>query len=155
MTKKKCSHCGYNFKPKEETETLCELCKIQLRDNSSVHSFEVKYLRPGLLDIQGILLLSSEKIVFEPNEVYFKDKKLELRLSRIKDVRFATEKDISALRVWLVGPVLGTFLKKKHNILLIDFLDKFGIEQHLVFEGSDMDLAISELDELRKAQKLL
>ena len=100
MSKKKCSHCGYKFKPTNESEKICKLCKVQLRDDSSGHrvEFEVKYL--GSLEIKGKMLLFPEKVVFGPKEVYFKDRKIELALSKIKDVRFSTEKEISALRVF-------------------------------------------------------
>ena len=77
MNKKKCCHCGYKFKPTNESEEICELCKVQLRDDSSGHrvEFDVKYL--SSLEIKGKMLLFSEKIVFEPKEVYFKDRKME------------------------------------------------------------------------------
>ena len=100
MSKKKCTHCGYNFKSTNESEKICELCKIQLRADSSGHKveFDVKYL--GSLEIKGKMLLFPEKVVFEPKEVYLKDRKMEFALSKIKDVRFSTEKEISALRVF-------------------------------------------------------
>ena len=150
MSKKKCSHCGYKFKPKNESETICELCKVQLRDDSSGHrvEFDVKYL--GSLEIKGKMLLFPEKVVFEPKEVYFKDRKMELALSRIKDVRFYTEKEISALRVFLLGATLGSLFKKEHNMITIDYEDEFGIILHPIFEGDDMETAIAELNELRK-----
>jgi hypothetical protein len=81
-------------------------------------------------------------------------KKIEILIDKIKDARFATEEDISALRVWLVGPVLGTLWRERHKILVIDFEDEFGIVQHLAFEGNDMEEAIEELYEIRKAGKL-
>ena len=153
MSKKKCAHCGYNFKPTNEREELCELCKLQLRDDSSGHrvEFDVKYL--GSLEIKGKMLLFPEKVVFEPKEVYFKDRKIELMLSKIKDVRFSTEKEISALRVFLLGATLGSLFKKKHNFLTIDYEDEFGIIQHPIFEGDDMETVIEELNELRKNYK--
>ena len=153
MSKKKCTHCGYNFKPKEESEIICELCKIQLRDDSSGHRYEfnAKYL--GSLEINGKMKLFPEKVVFEPKEVYFKDRKMEFKLSKIKDVRFATEKEISALRVLLLGVLDAVIFKKKHNMLTIDYEDEFGIIQHLIFEGDDMETAIAELNEIRKNYK--
>ena len=153
MNKKKCAHCGYKFKPKEESETICELCRLQMRDDSSGHKYEfdVKYF--GSLKIDGKLMLLSEKVVFKPKEVYFKDKKMELFLEKIKDVRFTTEKEITGLRVWLLGPTLGALMKKKHNLLTIDYEDDFGIIQHLIFEGPDMEIAIEEINEIRRNQK--
>jgi hypothetical protein len=151
--KKKCVHCGCNFKPKGDNELVCKPCKIQLRNDSSVHRFEVKYLRAGLLDIRGILLLSPEKIVFEPDEAYFKDKKFELALSKIKDARFASTKEISASRLLLLGVESAVLWPKKSNMISIDYEDEFGILQHPVFEGNDMDLVITELNELRRTSK--
>jgi hypothetical protein len=83
--------------------------------------------------VSGKLFSFENKVVFETYGEH--EGRLEIPIAKVKDVRFATEKDISALRVWLVGPVLGAFWKKKHNILLIDFEDEFGIIQHLAFEG--------------------
>ena len=155
MSKKKCAHCGYSFKPKEESETICELCKIQLRDDSacSGHRYEFDVKCHGLysFEIKGKLMLFPEKVVFEPKEVYFKDKKLEMELSKIKDVRYTTEKEISALRVWLLGTTLAALLKKKHHMLTIDYEDESGILQHLIFEGKNMKKAIEELNEIRRA----
>jgi hypothetical protein len=74
-----------------------------------------------------------------------------MRACKIKDVRFATEKDIDALRVAFFGIVTGIFWKKKHNILLIDFEDEYGIIQHLTFEGdNDIEYAENELYDIRK-----
>jgi len=103
--------------------------------------------------ISGKLLAIGNKIVFQTYGEH--EGKMEIPIAKIKDVRFATEKDISALRVWLVGPVFGTLWKKKHRILLIDFEDEFGIIQHLTFEGrNDIENAEKELYDMRKAEKL-
>jgi hypothetical protein len=157
MSKKKCAHCGYSFKPSEESETVCDLCKIQLRDDTATsgHRYEFDVNCHGLysFEIKGKLLLSPAKVVFEPKEVYFKDKKMEIKLSKIKDVRFSTEKEISALRVWLLGATLGALLKKKHNMLTIDFEDETGIMQHPIFEGADMDVALQEINEIQRNNK--
>ena len=97
-------------------------------------------------------MLSAEKVVFEPKEVYFKDKKIEIAVSRIKDVRFTTEKDISALRVWLLGATLGILNPVKRNMLTIDYEGESGIIEHLIFEGKDVETALEELNEFRKAK---
>jgi hypothetical protein len=72
---------------------------------------------------------------------------------KIKDVRFTTEKEISALRVWLLGPKWATLLKKKRHLLTIDDEDETGIIQHPFFEGDDMDLALEEINEIRITRK--
>jgi hypothetical protein len=103
--------------------------------------------------VSGKLFSVDGIVVFETYGEH--EGRLEIPIAKVKDVRFATEKDISALRVWLVGPVLGTFWKKKRNILLIDFEDEFGILQHLAFEGrNDIENSERELYDLRKAEKL-
>jgi hypothetical protein len=103
--------------------------------------------------ISGKLFSVDNKVVFETYGEH--EGRLEIPIARVTDVRFATEKDISALRVWLVGPVLGTFWKKKRNILLFDFEDEFGIIQHLAFEGrNDLENAEKELYQMRKTEKL-
>lgn len=165
MSKKKCAHCGYSFKPRNESETICEACRIQLRDDTTAsgHRYEFDVKCHGLysFEIKGKLLLSAEKVVFEPKEVYLKHKKLEMELSKIKDVRFTTEKEISALRVGLIGvtfgalagATLGALVKKKHHLLTIDFEDETGILQHPIFEGSDMNIALEEINEIRKNHK--
>jgi hypothetical protein len=102
--------------------------------------------------VSGKLFAVKDKVVFETYGEH--EGRLDIPIEKVRDVRFATEKDISALRVWLVGPVLGAFWKKKHYILLIDFEDEFGIIQHLAFEGrSDIENAESELYDMRKAFK--
>jgi len=103
--------------------------------------------------VSGKLIATKNKVIFETYGEH--EGKLEIPVAKIRDVRFATEKDISALRVWLVGPVFGGLWKKKHNILLVDFEDEFGIIQHLTFEGrSDIVNAEKELYDMRKAEKL-
>ena len=110
-------------------------------------------LIPPKETVTGKLMLVENKVIFETYGDH--EGKMEIPIAKIKDARFAVEKDISALRVWLVGPVLGTFWKKKLNILLIDFEDEFGILQHLVFQGrSDIENAEKELYDLRKVEKL-
>jgi len=145
MNKKKCDHCGYKFTPKDEKETICEPCQIQLKATCSEEHFNVKLLRDGLLNIKGTLTLDNKKIAFEPEEVYFKDKKLEIEVSKICDVRFASQREIEALRVFMLGAVLGALLKKQHNFLLIDYKGENGLIEHLVFEGNNMDLAIKKI----------
>jgi hypothetical protein len=86
--------------------------------------------------IRGKLSLSPDKLVFEPDWLSHSETK-EIPVAKIKDVRFATEKDISALRVWLVGPVFGTLWKETHRIILVDFEDKSGIIRHAIFKGGD------------------
>jgi len=113
--------------------------------------YEVTLLLPPDFKTRGKLLARKDKLVFEPDQYA---EKIEIPVNKIKDVRYATEKDISALRVWLVGPVLGTFWKEKHRILLIDFEDDQGIVQHLTFEGhEDIREAERELYDIRKAKK--
>ena len=115
--------------------------------------YNVKRLVSPEIEIEGKLLPYQDKVVFEPDEEYAE--KIVIPVTKIKDVRFATEKDISALRVWLVGPIWGTLWKKKHRILLIDVEDEYGIIQHLTFEGdNDIQDAEKELYDIRKARKL-
>ncbi len=103
--------------------------------------------------ISGKLFSIDDKVVFETYGEH--EGRIEISVAKVKDVRFATEKDIIALRVWLVGPVLGTFWKKKRYILLVDFEDDFGIIQHLAFEGrNDLENAERELYDMRKTEKL-
>ena len=93
------------------------------------------------------------KVVFEPYRG--SEGRVEIPVAKIRDVRFATEKEVRALRVLLMKPVLGKKKKKKHKMLLIDFEDEFGIMQHLTFEGGkDIEHAEKELYDLRKAEKL-
>jgi hypothetical protein len=119
-------------------------------DENSPIEFEVKHL--GQYEAEGILLLYPDRVVFSPKEDY--DVKIEIPVAKIVDARFATEKDISALRVWLVGPVLGTLWKKQHKMLTIDVEDEFGIIQHLVFEGEGVQEIVDELYEIRKKRRM-
>lgn len=101
------------------------------------------------IEIEGKLLLYPDKVVFEPKDE--DAERVEIPTKKIKDARFATKEDISALRVWLAGPVLGAFFKKEHKILLIDFENE-GIIEHLTLEGKDADLAMETLRDIRKAR---
>ena len=155
MQKRKCSHCGYSFKPKEQNETICEPCRIQLRDDSSGHKYEFDVKCFGLysFEIKGKMILSPEKLVFNPNEVYLKHKKTEIELSKIKDAIFSTEKEISPSRAFWLGVTFAVLNPIKHNMIRIDYDDESGITQHLIFEGKDIEKALKELNELRKNLK--
>lgn len=120
-------------------------CQIQLKATHPEEHYDVKLLREGLLDIKGTLTVNDGKGVFEPEEVYFRDKKVEVELSKIIDARFASQRDIEGLRVFLFGATLGALLKKQHNFLLIDYKGENGLIEHLVFEGDNMDLAIKKI----------
>jgi hypothetical protein len=118
-----------------------------------LREYWVKRLIPPKTKVSGKLLAIENKVVFETYGEH--EGRLEIPVAKVKDVRFATEKDVSALRVWLLGPAFGVFWKKKHKILLIDFEDEFGIIQHLTFEGgNDLENAEKELYDMRKAEKL-
>jgi hypothetical protein len=122
-------------------------------ESQKMSEYNVKRLIPPEFEIKGKLLPNKNKVVFEPDEEYAE--RIEIPIDKIKDVRFATEKDISALRVWLVGPVLGALWKKEHRILVIDVEDEYGIVQHLTFEGDNEIVdAERELYDIRKADKL-
>lgn len=152
MSKKKCSHCGYKFKPMEDNQKICELCRVQLRADyehpGHKYEFDANWL--SSLKIKGKLHLFPEKIVFLPKEEYFQDRKIELSLIKINDVRFSTEKEIKALRVFLLGATLGALFKQITKMITIDYTDDFGIIQHLILEGEDMKKALEEINELRK-----
>jgi hypothetical protein len=118
-----------------------------------LREYKVERLVPPKSKISGKLLAFEGKVVFEPHRG--SEGRVEIPVAKIRDVRFATEKEVSALRVLLLKPVLGVLWKKKHKMLLMDFEDKFGIIQHLTFEGGkDIENAEKELYELRKAEKL-
>jgi len=113
--------------------------------------YDVKYLNH--YETKGKLLLFSDKVVFEPTEEEEADK-IEIPVPKIKDARLATEKDISALRVWLLGPTLGVLFKKEHKLLIIDCEDELGIIKHMAFEGSGMEEAVEDLYDIRRKEKM-
>ena len=113
--------------------------------------YDVTYL--SHYEIKGKLLLFPDKVVFEPNEEE-EAEKIEIPVSKIKDARLATEKDISALDVFLLGPVLGVLAKRKHKLLTIDCEDELGIMEHLTFEGDGMEEAVQDLYEVRRKEKM-
>jgi hypothetical protein len=114
--------------------------------------FNVKHL--GSAETEGRLLVFNEKIVFEPKDLTFSYRRLEMEVGKIKDVRFTTEKEVSALRVFLLGPTLGVLFKSQHHMLTIDYEDELGITQHPIFEDADMESAIEEINEIRRNAKL-
>ena len=102
---------------------------------------------------KGKLMLFSDRVVFEPTEED-EAEKIEIPVPKIRDARFATEKDISALRVFLLGPTLGVFLKKQHKLLIVDCEDELGIIKHLAFEGEWMEEAVENLYDIRRKEKM-
>src|SRR5271157_3328798 len=121
----------------------------EIREHDPIE-YDLKYL--GQYETKGMLQLYPNRVVYSPEEDY--DEKIEIPIAKITDVRFATENDISALRVWLVGPVLGTLWKKQHKMLTIDVEDEVGIIQHFVFEGDGAEEIIAELYDIRKRRKM-
>lgn len=103
--------------------------------------------------IKGKLLLFSDKMVFEPAEEE-ETEKIEIPVPKIRDARLATEKDISALRVFLLGPIFGVFAKIEHKLLIIDCEDELGIMKHLTFEGDWMEEAVGDFYDIRREEKL-
>jgi len=75
-------------------------------------------------------------------------------LSKIKDVLFTTEKEVSPSRVFWFGLTLAVLNPIKHNMIRIDYDNESGILQHLIFEGKDIEDALKELNELRKTSKI-
>ncbi|MCW4054286.1 MAG: hypothetical protein NWE84_05125 [Candidatus Bathyarchaeota archaeon] len=51
------------------------------------------------------------------------------------------------------GEKSETLADKKNRLLTIDFEDETGIVQHHIFEGVDMDIALEEINEIRKNHK--
>jgi len=121
-----------------------------MTENELPSEYDVKYLSSR--EIEGKLCLYSGKLVFEPKEELAE--RIEIPIAKIRDARFATEEDISALNVFLLGATLGVLAKKKHKMLTIDVEDELGIILHLTFEGNDIEEAIEEIYEIRKARKL-
>jgi hypothetical protein len=118
---------------------------------SEYDEYDVTYL--SHYEIKGKLLLFPDKVVFKPNEEE-EAEEMEIPVSKIKDARLATEKDISALRVFLLGPVLGVLAKKEHKLLIIDCEDELGIMKHLAFEGGGMEEAVEDLYDIRREEKM-
>jgi hypothetical protein len=115
--------------------------------------YKVERLIPPDTRISGKILVTASGIVFEPK--HKNEEKLEIAVDKIRDVRFATEKEISAFRIVFEGVINAVLNPRIHKLLLIDFEDKFGIIQHLTFEGGD-EIVNAErgLYAMRKAEKL-
>jgi hypothetical protein len=114
--------------------------------------YDATYLGRYGIAVKGKLLLFSDRVVFEPVEE--EGEKIEIPVSKIRDARLATDKDISALRVWLLGPALGAYFKTERRLLIIDTEDELGIMKHLVFEGDGMEEAAEALYEIRRREKM-
>jgi hypothetical protein len=59
---------------------------------------------------------------------------------RIELLNVTQEREITALRTWLVGPVLSAWLKKKTMILTIGFRNEFGLLEVPSFKVSDDEI---------------
>ena len=57
------------------------------------------------------------------------------------------------MRVFLFG-ALGAIWKKKHKMLTIDFEDEFGMIQSAIFEGEEMEIALEEIYNIRRMEKV-
>lgn len=84
---------------------------------------------------EGTLIITTETVIFEaPN---FDLIPMKIPIDKIEDAKVVTEKEISALRVFLFGAVFGTLFKKTSKAFEIDFRDSHGILQHLIFQFED------------------
>ena len=114
-----------------------------------VWEFPSKYLGGHVSygeESNGILLLYSDpknKIVFESSETTF-----EIPFSKIKNVKIVSEKELKALRIFMVG-LLAFAWKKKHKLFLISYEDELGDIQTLIFDPDWIEDLSSTLYQLR------
>jgi len=71
---------------------------------------------------------------------YFEVEKLPLQVpyDKIKEVKNATQKDITVGRMLLTG-MLAFAWKKKKTLLLVTYEDRIGMDQNLIFDSKDLD----------------
>lgn len=71
MNKKKCVHCGYKFKPKDESEEICDSCKFQMKgcseskkenDIIGLEEDETVILDEGLIGFRKKLVLTNKRL---------------------------------------------------------------------------------------------
>ena len=102
--------------------------------------YRVTYLGGNIkypFEQEGTLTLTSKIVLFESPDSDLIPMKIPI--DKIEDAKIVTEKEISALRVFLIGPVLGTLFKKTNKAFEIDFRDSHGILQHPIFQFKDLD----------------
>ena len=124
-----------------------------MTENEMPSEYNVEYV--GSVEIKGKLYLYSSKIVFEPKDEFAE--RIVIPISRVRDAKFASNKDTGALWAWLAPLVVAPILKRltRSEILVLDFEDELGIVQHLAFAGEDdLEDTVEELYEIRKTSKL-
>ena len=97
-------------------------------------------------DTKGKFFVYTEpekKVVFESKKV-----NMEIPVSIIKDSKILTEKEMRARRVLLTG-LIGLAWKKKHKMLVVDFIDRLGNTQSPIFEVDKIEEVASKLYNMR------
>ena len=132
----KCPECGRLFKSEEQMiEHLESKHEMSTKENP-ILGFEATYLggHPANAGLAyGYLYIFSgqnNRIVFESENLTF-----EIPISRIKNVKAATEKEVSTMRVLLVG-ILALGWQKENKMYLIQFEDELGEMETVIFEHS-------------------
>jgi hypothetical protein len=149
-----CPDCGKLFKSEKE---MLEHYNTEHMPKVKVYpdvEIQAKYMggHSGFTNqSEGYLRLYLEphnRVVFTSHEFLFR-----IPVNKIKSTKVATEKELSALRIFLVG-LIAFGWKKERKMFLISFEDELGDIQSAVFEHSDnIDYFARELYNLRVRMK--
>ena len=85
----------------------------------------------------GVLTIKSAEVEFKASEFVANQYHFKFPTARIKSLELRTSKEISALRVWLAGPVLGTVMKAEITYVVVGYEDELGLTHILLFDIPD------------------
>ena len=148
----KCPDCGKTFQTWSDLSKHMEEHKEKAALPTTpvaIGKYKAKYFGGHVAFVKetdGVLHLYSEpesKIVFTSNTATF-----EIPFGKIKDSKIATEKELSLLRIALMG-LAGLALKKKTKFLVITYEDAIGGIQNPVFKPDLIEEFSSDLYRLR------
>jgi len=130
-----CVHCGKTYRVEHIAATTQEM-----RDNFS-DSFDALYI-----DGQGSILSATSTIFVldthahivlgESNNIV----QFEIPYADIQSLNILQEREITALRTFLVGPVLAAWLKKKTQVLAVGYRDSLGLLQTPTFKVENSEI---------------
>jgi DNA-directed RNA polymerase subunit RPC12/RpoP len=148
-----CSACGHRY-------SFAHLTALSEDQRKEVYAlFDALYIDGyGTLETRSAsiyvfedrLLTLFRRVGFEADDI-----RVTVNFDSIESLSVLQEREVTALRTFLVGPVLAAWLKKKTRILAIGFRDELGLIQTPNFKMVDLDVEQcynAILDQLKKSK---
>jgi len=132
-----CIHCGKEMRYSQESKMwVCDDCQVS-RDGilealpPNLASKLVSYYRALYIDGYGNAGISTAIVYLFTDGIrlQFDKKQINLSYDAIEVLTVTAEREITALRTFVLGAVLAAAFKKETKVLVIGFRDKFGLLQ--------------------------